>query len=70
MEEFVRHYGGRKGTKEYQDALKEQLVHSYGIKGEQFIQNHASVMDGEEDTTRSRSFMLFCPCNSLCQCYE
>ena len=35
------------------------MVHSYGIKGEQFIQNHASVMDGEEDTTRSRSFMFF-----------
>ena len=45
---FVSHYGGGKGTKEYQDALKEQ-----------FIQNHASVMAGGEDTTRSRSFMFF-----------
>ena len=29
---FVSHYGGGKGTKEYQDALKEQFIHFYGVK--------------------------------------
>lgn len=56
---FVSHYGGGKGTKEYQDTLKEKFIHFYGVKEELFIQNHASVMDGKEDTTRSRSFMFF-----------
>lgn len=56
---FVSHYGGGKGTKEYQDALKEEFIHFYGVGVEQFIQNHASVIAGEEDTTRSRSFMFF-----------
>lgn len=56
---FVSHYGGGKGTKEYQDALKEEFIRFYGIRKGQIIQNHASVMDGEEDTTRSRSFMFF-----------
>lgn len=56
---FISHYGGGKGTKEYQDALKAALIHCYGVKEEQFIQNHASVMNGKEDTTRSRSFMFF-----------
>ena len=56
---FVSHYGGGKGTKEYQDALKREFIRSYGVREGQIIQNHASVMDGEEDTTRSRSFMFF-----------
>ena len=56
---FVSHYGGGKGTKEYQDALKEKFIYFYGVKEEQFIQNHASVIGGREDTTRSRSFMFF-----------
>lgn len=51
---FVSHYGGGKGTKEYQDALKKEFIRSYGVREGQMIQNHASVMDGEEDTTRSR----------------
>lgn len=56
---FISHYGGGKGTKEYQDALKKEFIHFYKVKEEQFIQNHASVMEGKEDTTRSRSFMFF-----------
>lgn len=56
---FVSHYGGGKGTKEYQDSLKAQFIEKYGIDEQQFYQNYATVIDGIEDTTRTRSFMFF-----------
>lgn len=60
---FVSHYGGGKGTIEYQEMLKEAFVRRFNLDESQFIQNYAAVItkkeDKKEDTTRSRSFMFF-----------
>lgn len=56
---FVSHYGGGKGTKEYQDYLISRFRNEYGNAGFDFLQYHASVVHGIEDTTRTRSFMFF-----------
>lgn len=56
---FISHYGGGKGTKEYQDNLKANLIKKYGIGEEHFYQNYAKAIDGIENTTRTRSFMFF-----------
>lgn len=56
---FISHYGGGKGTKEYQDYLKESLIKKYGISEKHFYQNHAKAINAIEDTTRTRSFMFF-----------
>lgn len=56
---FVSHYGGGKGTKEYQDVLKEKIIEKYGLKIRNFNQFFAKVVNGVEDTTRTRSFMFF-----------
>ncbi len=56
---FVSHYGGGKGTKEYQDCLKKIFIQNYHVEDRDFCQFHAKVINGVEDTTRSRSFMFF-----------
>ena len=56
---FVSHYGGGKGTKEYQDYLKIKFIDQYGVEERDFCQFYAKVVVGIEDTTRSRSFMFF-----------
>lgn len=56
---FISHYGGGKGTKEYQDKLKKSLIKEYKIGEEHFYQNYAKAVNGIEDTTRTRSFMFF-----------
>lgn len=56
---FVSHYGGGKGTIEYQDALKESFIKKYNIDEGCFIQNYSAVISGKENTTRSRSLMYF-----------
>lgn len=56
---FVSHYGGGKGTKEYQDYLKIAFVQQYNLEERDFCQFYAKAVDGIEDTTRSRSFMFF-----------
>ncbi|MFR6099154.1 MAG: Qat anti-phage system QueC-like protein QatC [Longibaculum sp.] len=56
---FVSHYGGGKGTKEYQDILKEKFIEKYSLNSRDFHQYYAKVVAGEEDTTRTRSFMFF-----------
>lgn len=56
---FVSHYGGGKGTKEYQDILKEKIIEKYDLKISNFSQFFAKVVNGVEDTTRTRSFMFF-----------
>lgn len=56
---FVSHYGGGKGTKEYQDYLKSKFIEKYGLEERDFCQFFAKVIGGLEDTTRSRSFMFF-----------
>lgn len=60
---FVSHYGGGKGTIEYQGMLKEAFINRFNLDESYFIQNYAAVIfkkeDKKEDTTRSRSFMFF-----------
>ncbi|WP_026882022.1 Qat anti-phage system QueC-like protein QatC [Clostridium akagii] len=56
---FVSHYGGGKGTKEYQDMLKARFIEQYNLEESDFCQFYASVNKGKEDTTRTRSFMFF-----------
>ncbi len=56
---FVSHYGGGKGTKEYQDFLKAKFIENYQLDERDFCQFYAKVVGGIEDTTRSRSFMFF-----------
>lgn len=56
---FISHYGGGKGTKEFQDLLKQKLIYKYNILEESFYQNYAVVKSGIEETTRTRSFMFF-----------
>ena len=56
---FVSHYGGGKGTKEYQDRLKEKFIAHFGLDSSDFVQFYAKAVAGVEDTTRTRSFMFF-----------
>ena len=56
---FVSHYGGGKGTKEYQDILKNKLIEKYNLEKRDFHQYYAKVISGIEETTRTRSFMFF-----------
>lgn len=56
---FVSHYGGGKGTKEYQDYLIEKFHGKYGEDACGFQQYHAAIVNGVEDTTRTRSLMFF-----------
>lgn len=56
---FISHYGGGKGTKEFQDVLKQKIIYQYKISEDCFCQNYAAVKNGVEDTTRTRSFMFF-----------
>lgn len=60
---FVSHYGGGKGTIEYQEMLKEAFANRFNIDENYFVQNYAAIVtkkeQKKEDTTRSRSFMFF-----------
>ncbi|MGN0813071.1 MAG: Qat anti-phage system QueC-like protein QatC [Candidatus Coproplasma sp.] len=56
---FVSHYGGGKGTIEYQKELIDEFIDEYKIHKEDFRQFHSSIVNGVEDTTRTRSFMFF-----------
>jgi 7-cyano-7-deazaguanine synthase in queuosine biosynthesis len=56
---FVSHYGGGKGTKEYQDYLIKEFYEKYGRDACDFQQFHAAIVNGVEETTRTRSFMFF-----------
>lgn len=56
---FISHYGGGKGTKEFQDILKFNIIDYYNLEEQDFCQFYAKVVSGIEDTTRTRSFMFF-----------
>lgn len=56
---FVSHYGGGKGTKEYQDYLKNEFIKQFNLEERDFCLFYAKTVGGIEDTTRSRSFMFF-----------
>ena len=56
---FVSHYGGGKGTKEYQDYLIRKFSEKYDLSENDFQQFYAAVVNGVEETTRTRSIMFF-----------
>lgn len=65
---FVSHYGGGKGTKEFQDILKEKFIESYSLESRDFHQYYAKVVSGVEGTTRTRSFMFFSHAIAVASC--
>lgn len=65
---FISHYGGGKGTKEFQDALKEKFIENYSLESRDFHQYYAKVVAGIEDTTRTRSFMFFSHALAVTSC--
>ncbi|MFY8258599.1 Qat anti-phage system QueC-like protein QatC [Clostridium perfringens] len=56
---FISHYGGGKGTKEYQDILRDKFIEKYDLSKENFYSFYAVAKSGVEDTTRTRSLMFF-----------
>lgn len=56
---FVSHYGGGKGTKEYQDILRQRFINKYKTSECDYYSFFTVAKDGEEDTTRTRSLMFF-----------
>lgn len=67
---FVSHYGGGKGVKPYQDRVRDLLKVEYGLRGDEFFNFHAAPIDGQEDTTRTRSFMFFSHAIILASCSQ
>lgn len=67
---FISHYGGGKGTKEFQDKVIESLKTHYKLSDSSFLQFYASVVDGVEDTTRTRSFMFFAHAIAFATAFE
>lgn len=67
---FVSHYGGGKGTKEFQDILKEKFISHYSLELRDFHQYYAKVVSGVEDTTRTRSFMFFSHAIAVASCLK
>lgn len=65
---FVSLYGGGKGTKPYQDVLINSISDTYGIDKSQFYQYYAVKIDGEEDSTRTRSLMFLGHAVALASC--
>lgn len=65
---FISHYGGGKGTKEFQDALKKKFIENYSLESRDFHQYYAKVIAGIEDTTRTRSFMFFSHALAVASC--
>ena len=65
---FISHYGGGKGTKEYQDVLKSKFIEKYSLEERDFHQYYAKVVAGIEDTTRTRSFMFFSHALAVASC--
>ena len=41
---FVSHYGGGKGTKEFQDILKEKFINQYSLESRDFHQYYAKAV--------------------------
>lgn len=56
---FISQYGGGKGTKEYQDKLKEKYIEYFSLDPLSFMQYFVKVENSVENSTRSRSFMFF-----------
>lgn len=67
---FVSHYGGGKGTLEYQEALRGELIEEYSLSKNNFYSFYAAPKGGKEETMRSRSFMFFSHAVALASCFK
>jgi 7-cyano-7-deazaguanine synthase in queuosine biosynthesis len=67
---LVSHYGGGKGTREYQEALKRELITEYSISENNFYSFYAAPKGGQEETMRSRSFMFFSHAIAIASCFK
>jgi len=57
---FINHYGGGPSGSNYINSVQKALDEEYGKKKTfNIFKFHAAVIDGVEDTTRTRSFMFF-----------
>lgn len=56
---FISHYGGGKGVKLYQDKIVNLLQSKFDVDLKRFFRFYAASLNGEEDSTRSRSLMFF-----------
>lgn len=67
---FVSHYGGGKGTKEYQNMVFDSLKKEYSLEERDYIQFYVTSKKGMEDTTRTRSFMFFSHAIALASAFD
>lgn len=67
---FVSHYGGGKGTREYQEPLRKELIREYSLPNDNFYSFYAALKGGKEETMRSRSFMFFSHAVALASCFK
>lgn len=67
---FISHYGGGKGTLEYQEALRQELISEYSISENNFYSFYAAPQGGIEETMRSRSFMFFSHAVAIASCFN
>lgn len=67
---FISHYGGGKGTLEYQRALRQELIEKYSIHKNNFYSFYAAPQGGIENTMRSRSLMFFSHAIAIASCFK
>ncbi len=65
---FIGLYGGGKGVKPYQDKVNKILQREFKISDEFFFNFYAATFKGEENTTRTRSFLFFSHAIILASC--
>lgn len=65
---FISHYGGGKGTVEFQEFLRDDLIKEYDLSKKNFFSFYAAAINGTEDTTRTRSFMFFAHAIAVASC--
>lgn len=67
---FVGLYGGGKGVKPYQDKVNNVLQDEFSISGDHFFNFNATPINGNEITTRTRSFLFFTHAIILASCLD
>jgi len=56
---FVNHYGGGASGTKFIDSVSESLKSEYPTKSFNVFKFHAAIVNGKEDTTRTRSLLFF-----------
>lgn len=67
---FIGHYGGGKGVKPFQDAVNRVLKEKFDLEDIQFFNFNATPLNGEEDSTRTRSLLFFAHAIILASCSQ